>query len=112
MDLLLRGTVVTPLAAIEGGWIAVRDGKIAAIGDSTTTPPEAAETVDYGDRLIMPGVIDGQTHATSAKGLEGIGDTTRSAIAGGVTTLVDMPFDNPLPLDRPERLAGGRYSAR
>ncbi|WP_245198136.1 dihydroorotase [Jiella mangrovi] len=105
MDLLLRGTVITPLAAIEGGWIGVRDGKIAAIGDGTATPPEAAKTVDYGDRLILPGVIDGQTHATSAKGLQGIGDTTRSAIAGGVTTLVDMPFDNPAPLDRPERLA-------
>ena len=115
MDLVLRGTVVTPLAAIEGGWVAVKDGKIAAIGDAQSTPPSAAKTTDHGDRLILPGVIDGQTHATSAKGLSGIADTTRSAIAGGITTLVDMPFDNPEPLDRPERLeakvtAIGEYS--
>ncbi|MBB4122588.1 dihydroorotase [Martelella radicis] len=105
MDLVLRGTIVTPLAAIESGWVAVKDGRIAALGDAATPPPSAAETIDHGDRMILPGVIDGQTHATSAKGLPGIADTTRAAIAGGVTTLVDMPFDNPAPLDRPERLA-------
>ncbi|TPW28754.1 amidohydrolase family protein [Martelella alba] len=104
MDLLLRGTIITPLAALAGGWVAVKDGKIAAIGDASETPPSATRTVDYGDKLILPGVIDGQTHATSAKGLEGIADTTRSAVAGGITTLVDMPFDSPEPLDRPERL--------
>lgn len=49
-------------------------------------------------------MVDGQTHATSCKGMEGIAETTRGALAGGVTTLVDMPFDNPLPLDRLERL--------
>ncbi|WP_343504300.1 hypothetical protein [Alloyangia pacifica] len=37
--------------------------------------------------------------------MAGIAETTRGALAGGVTTLVDMPYDNPLPLDRPERLA-------
>ena len=103
MDLLLRGTIVTPTETLHGGWVAVDGGRIAAIGQGADAP-EAQECVDYGDALILPGVIDGQTHATSYKGLEGIADTTRAALAGGVTTLVDMPYDNPLPLDRPERL--------
>lgn len=104
MDLLLRGTVVTPEATLENGWIAVADGRITDIGRGDTAPA-ATRTVDHGDALILPGVVDGQTHATSCRGMEGIANTTRGALAGGVTTLVDMPYDNPLPLDRPERLA-------
>jgi allantoinase len=46
--------------------------------------------------------VDGQTHATSYGGLPGIESTTRSAVAGGVTTLVEMPYDNPEPLSTVE----------
>lgn len=104
-DLLLRGNVVTPQGRLDGGWIAVKNGKILAVGPLGAEPPEAIRTEDYGDALILPGVVDGQTHATSYRGLDGIEETTASAVAGGVTTIVDMPYDNPLPLDRPERLA-------
>ncbi|BCP56088.1 allantoinase [Kaistia sp. 32K] len=102
MELLIKGRIVTPDQVIDNGWVAIDGGKIAAIGSGEAP---AAETVDdRGRSLILPGAVDGQTHATSYKGLAGIADTTRSAIAGGVTTLVDMPYDNPEPLDRPERL--------
>ncbi|QQA41982.1 dihydroorotase [Pelagovum pacificum] len=100
-DRIVKGTVVAEDATIENGWIAILDGRIAAIGQGRA--PAAAEIDDHGRALILPGVVDGQTHATSYKGLPGIEDTTRSAIAGGVTTLVDMPYDNPVPLDRIER---------
>lgn len=103
MDRVIRGTVVTPGAVIERGWVAVAGGRIAAVGAGAA--PAAAIVDDRGEALILPGAVDGQTHATSCKGLAGIADTTRSAVAGGVTTLVDMPYDNPEPLDRPERLA-------
>ncbi len=49
-------------------------------------------------------IIDGQTHACSYGGLPGIRSTTRSAIAGGITTIVDMPYDNPAPLNDLQRL--------
>lgn len=100
-DLCVKGTVIAESETIVGGWIGVTNGKITAIGQGT--PPEAKQTEDFGAALILPGVVDGQTHATSYKGLPGIEITTASAIAGGVTTLVDMPYDNPEPLDRPER---------
>lgn len=102
MDLVIRGRVVTPDTIIENGWVAVAAGKIAAVGSGAA--PAAAEVDDRGEALILPGAVDGQTHATSYKGLPGIADTTRSALAGGVTTLVDMPYDSPEPLDRTERL--------
>ena len=99
-DMVIRGVIVTPEGPRPGGWLLVADGRIVAIGDGT---PPAGERHDFGEALVLPGVIDGQTHATSAKGLDGIAETTRGAVAGGVTTLVDMPYDNPLPLDRPDR---------
>jgi allantoinase len=101
-DLLLRGTIVTPAGPIESGWLTVENGKIAAIGSGEA--PDAAETFDAGADLVIPGVIDGQTHACSYGGLPGIRSTTRSAIAGGVTTIVDMPYDNPDPLSSVARL--------
>jgi len=102
MELVVKGRVVVPDGILENGWVAISGGLIAAVG--TGDAPAAARVEDRGSALILPGAVDGQTHATSYKGLAGIADTTRSAIAGGVTTLVDMPYDNPQPLDRPERL--------
>lgn len=96
-DLLIRGTIVTPEGVIERGWLTVEGRRIGAIG--TGEAPVAAEIFDAGENLVMPGVIDGQTHAGSYRGLEGIGSTTRSAVAGGITTIVDMPYDNPAPLN-------------
>ncbi|WP_235936036.1 dihydroorotase [Devosia aurantiaca] len=46
----------------------------------------------------MPGAIDGQTHAGSQIGFPGIGMTTHAAVMGGVTTIVDMPYDHPTPV--------------
>ncbi|MEN3150638.1 amidohydrolase family protein [Neorhizobium sp. IRAMC:178] len=102
MELVVKGRVVVPDGILENGWVAISGGRIAAVG--TGDAPAAARLDDRGNALILPGAVDGQTHATSYKGLAGIADTTRSAIAGGVTTLVDMPYDNPEPLDRPDRL--------
>ncbi|MCX8997148.1 amidohydrolase family protein [Rhizobiaceae bacterium BDR2-2] len=101
-DLVIRGTLALPEGALPGGWIAVSDGVIRAIGNGAA--PEAAELFEADEGIVIPGVIDGQTHATSYGGLPGIGPTTRSAVAGGVTTIVDMPYDNPAPLNSVERL--------
>lgn len=102
MDEVILGTVVTPTGPIANGWVAIRHGKIAAIGDGQ--PPQATTVFDARGAYIIPGVIDGQTHAGSYRGLEGIASTTRSAVAGGVTTIVDMPYDNPAPLNTVQRL--------
>ncbi|MBP1849352.1 dihydroorotase [Rhizobium halophytocola] len=101
-DLTIRGTLVLPEGPVENAWVAVSAGKIAAIG--TGEMPAAAEHFDAGPDLVIPGVIDGQTHACSYGGLPGIRSTTASAIAGGVTTIVDMPYDNPDPLNTVARL--------
>ena len=97
-DLIVRGIAVLPEGPIENAWIAVFGGKIAAIG--TGEAPQAAESFDAGSDLIIPGVIDGQTHACSYGGLPGIRSTTRSAISrsagwGGSRTAI--PPARPMP---------------
>ncbi len=101
-DLILRGTLVRTDGLIEDGWIAIAGETIAAIGSGAA--PEAAATEDFGDALLFPGFVDGQTHATSYRGLPGFAATSRSALAGGITTMVDMPYDNPDPLNTLARL--------
>lgn len=95
-DLVLRGNVVTADAVIEGGYVAVSGGKVARVGAGT--PPSARETQDLGNCWIIPGVIDGQVHCYSAGRDEGIGMGSRAAAAGGITVMVDMPYDQPEPI--------------
>ena len=71
--------------------MAVSDGRIARIGEGP--PPSARDRHVLGNAYILPGGIDGQVHSRSTKGLEDFDASTRSAAAGGVTTIVDMPYD-------------------
>jgi allantoinase len=102
-DRVVRGTLVLPDRTLPNGWVAFAGELIAAVGAGGA--PAAGATDDHGDALIFPGFVDGQTHATSYKGLSGFEATSRAAVAGGVTTFVDMPYDNPDPLNTVERLA-------
>lgn len=101
-DLVVRGHLVLPDRELPGGWVGVSGETIAAIGAGA--PPPAGRLHDAGDAYVIPGLVDGQTHATSYGGLPGFESTTMSAVAGGVTTLVDMPYDNPEPLNTLEKL--------
>lgn len=90
-DLVLSGTVVLPDLIVENGYVAVRDGKVIHVGEGKA--PSAHERHELGNALILPGAIDAQTHSLSQKNQEDFLWSTRSAAAGGVTTIVDMPYD-------------------
>ncbi|WP_421578477.1 dihydroorotase [Shinella sp. M31] len=90
-DLVLKGTVVLADRIVEGGHVAVRDGKVVHIGQGAM--PAAKERLDLSGALILPGAIDAQVHSLSQKNQEDFIWSTRSAAAGGVTTIVDMPYD-------------------
>ena len=101
-DLALRGRVVFPDLILDDGWVGISGGKIVALGSGDA--PETAETYDPARFTILPGVIDGQTHAGSFGGLDGIRAASRGALSGGVTTMVDMPYDSPKALTTLEDL--------
>lgn len=96
-DLVVQGDLVLPDRVLKRGYLAVHGETIAAVGIGPA--PEAGETLDAGGKLIFPGVIDGQVHAGSAEGILGLEDASIAAAAGGVTTIVDMPFDDPTPVN-------------
>ncbi|HET6182361.1 MAG TPA: amidohydrolase family protein [Acetobacteraceae bacterium] len=95
-DRLFLGDIVGPDSIIRQGFVAARGETIAAIGQGA--PPPAGETVDFTGKLILPGLVDGHMHTSSAIGWAGIEGATRSAAAGGVTTCCDMPYDVPHPV--------------
>ncbi|HEY8612398.1 MAG TPA: amidohydrolase family protein [Roseomonas sp.] len=95
-DRVILGDLVLPDRILEGGYVAVRGERIAAIGQGS--PPPAAATEDHSGHLIFPGLVDGHMHTSSATGWPGIEGATMSAAAGGVTTCVDMPYDIPMPV--------------
>lgn len=102
-DLLLQGDVVLPDRVLKDGYIAIQGETIAAVGEGK--PPTANRIEAHPDCLLFPGLIDAQIHAGSFEGVEGLRDATRAAAAGGVTTVVDMPFDEPTPVNSVESLA-------
>ncbi|MES2848577.1 MAG: allantoinase AllB [Bacteroidota bacterium] len=54
------------------------------------------ELIELGNKILMPGVIDPHVHINEPGRTEweGFDSATRSAIAGGLTTLVDMPLNS------------------
>lgn len=95
-DWVMRGNVVDADAIVMDGWLAVRDGKVAARGQGAA--PSAKEVIDARGQWIIPGVVDGQVHSGSQRDQEGLGWASRAAAAGGVSVMVDMPYDDPEPV--------------
>ncbi len=90
-DLVLTGRVILTDREVEGGFVAVRDGRVAMLGQGAA--PAARERHDLGAALILPGAVDAQVHSLSQRGAEGFAASTAAAAAGGVSTIVDMPYD-------------------
>ncbi len=82
------------------GNVLIRDGVIVDVHDSafrTETLPFGTEIFDAGGNLLIPGVIDDQVHfrepGLTHKGE--IASESRAAVAGGVTSFMEMPNTNP-----------------
>lgn len=69
-------------------------GAIVHVGDYDDL--HGGESVDLGDRVLMPGVVDTHVHVNEPGRTEweGFETATRAAAAGGVTTIVDMPLNS------------------
>ncbi|MEM1103415.1 MAG: dihydroorotase, partial [Pseudomonadota bacterium] len=94
-DFILRGGVVVNQDGTGVRDVAVRDGKIAAIGDLGGAA--GAEEMDCGGLHVLPGVIDSQVHfrEPGAEAKEDLASGSLAAVAGGVTTVFEMPNTKP-----------------
>ncbi len=91
MDLVVRGGTVVTAGGTMRADIGVQDGRIAAIGDV----PHAAREIDATGTLVLPGCVDLHTHLASTPTFTPLDDFehgTRAAIAGGVTTVCSMVY--------------------
>jgi dihydroorotase len=89
-DIVLRGgRVIDPAQGLDGVMdVAVRDGRIAAIGPNLAGA--ATESVDVAGKLVLPGMIDTHAHVYRyVSGRFGL-EADMVGVQSGVTTLVDQ----------------------
>src|SRR4051812_5279853 len=96
---VFRSTRVVVDGRIAPVALHVEDETIAAISDHGDVPGDA-ELVDFGDLVVLPGLVDTHVHINEPGRTEweGFATATRAAAAGGVTTIVDMPLNSVPPL--------------
>lgn len=86
-DLVIKNVTIVSANAADplAGDIAVKDGRIAAIG--TSIDPGAARVVDGGGKLAFPGAVDAHQHWGIYNPLaEDTVSESRASAQGGVTT--------------------------
>jgi len=113
-DLLVKNGTVISHRGIEITSIAIKDGKIVALGDLGHV--DADNVIDAKGLHVLPGVIDTQVHFREP-GLEykeNLATGTAAAAMGGVTAIFEMPNTNPLTLtaaDMADKVRRGREKA-
>jgi allantoinase len=93
--LLIRSRRMVLPDGVSEGAAFVRDGRIELIG-GYDLQQEADQTVDLGDLPLLPGLVDSHVHVNEPGRTEweGFATATRAALAGGVTTICDMPLNS------------------
>ena len=83
--------------------VLVRGDRIDQVAASISAP-EGSEIIDAAGRFLMPGMIDDQVHFREP-GLTAKGDLateSAAAVAGGITSFMDLPNVIPLTVTREE----------
>ena len=96
MDQLIKHATIVNEGRSRIADLRIRGGRIDAIGDSLAAR-EGEAVLDAAGRILMPGVIDDQVHFREP-GLEHkatIATESRAAVAGGITTFMEMPNTRP-----------------
>ena len=93
--LVVRSARVALPDGLRESAVFVRDKKIESI-HRYDAELEADRDVDLGDLALLPGLVDTHVHVNEPGRTEweGFASATRAALAGGVTTICDMPLNS------------------
>ncbi|MEU0831342.1 allantoinase AllB [Streptomyces sp. NPDC005969] len=96
VNLVLRSTRVVTPEGTRPAAVAVAGGTIDAVLPYDTEVPAGARLQDFGDDVLLPGLVDTHVHVNDPGRTEweGFWTATRAAAAGGITTLLDMPLNS------------------
>ncbi|MCZ0974488.1 amidohydrolase family protein, partial [Streptomyces albulus] len=114
IELVLRSTRVVTPEGTRAASVTVQDGKIVAVLPHDAEAPAGARVEDFGDDVLLPGLVDTHVHVNDPGRTEweGFWTATRAAAAGGITTLVDMPLNSLPPTTTVDNLDTKRAVAR
>ncbi len=91
-DLIIKGGKIITASDTYVADIAVKKGKIAAIG--TKLQGGAKKTLDAKGRVVIPGGIDNHTHldmpVMGATTIDDFASGTTAAVCGGTTSIIDF----------------------
>lgn len=111
--LVIRGGTVVDVAGRYPADVMIGDGSIVSIQQPGNG--SAAEEIDASGLLVLPGLVDAHVHVRDPgfPEKEDFETAGRAAARGGITTIVAMPYDNPLAssglvVERHARLVPGR----
>ena len=96
ITLIKGGKLVSPFAIISADIGIGENGKICKIGQSISA--QGAKVVNASGLYILPGAIDSHVHFRDPEDTrkEDFSTGSASALAGGITTIMDMPnYRNP-----------------
>lgn len=97
-QIFIRNVTIVNEGRAYKGAVLIADERIEAVYEGETPLPEPdVQVIDATGMLLFPGAIDDQVHFREP-GLTHKGDIaseSRAAVAGGVTTFMDMPNTKP-----------------
>jgi N-acetylglucosamine-6-phosphate deacetylase len=98
---LAGARVVTPAGTLRSGWVAVRDGVIAALGRGHPSVADGAPVQDLGGAWLVPGFVDMHVHGgggawLSSTDREEVGRAVRFHRAHGTTSMLASIATSPL----------------
>ncbi len=93
-DLAIKCNRILTPEGEKKGIVLIKGGTIIDVVESLDNTDE--RVIDVQNKVLMPGVIDPHVHINEPgrTDWEGFATATKAALAGGLTTLVDMPLNS------------------
>ena len=93
-NVVIKSNRIVLPGKISDGYVIISNGIIVDIVQHF--PGDFVKLIDVGNKVLMPGVVDTHVHINEPgrSDWEGFDTATKAALAGGITTLVDMPLNS------------------